>query len=365
MLKIRNIEEGGTVAILVFLLGCVGLVSVIALDKLYWRTGVLAEGWPDLSLGHSMRSAMIFISVSAICWSLSSGKKPQLVLGESNGATPERLGILGALSVSAIFLLLFIFEPATFSNLSHEGGPIECGSALLLLGGCLVFVISFTKSRNVSSDPRATRLSLVFLSLVLFVVAMEEISWLQRVLRFETPRALGRNVQDEMSFHNLPHVATCAENLYYFGAFLFLVVLPFIRLLYPSLLNSRYLRTLMARPFIGVIGSIACAYNFDMWNIAFTQVAFFGSLVILFVFAMLSSSRSERGILGFAIVLLAATQALFLLNGMNFARLWEVTEYKEFLIPLALFAYSLDVFTGVNEMGGYPYQGSEQVDGDG
>lgn len=125
---------------------------------------------------------------------------------------------------------------------------------------------------------------------------------------------------------------------------MFLVVFPFIRSLFPSISNNNYLRIFVARPFIGVIGSIACAYNFDMWNIIFTQITFFGSLVILCAFALFSSVRNERYIIFFTIVLIITSQILFLVNGKNFDRLWEITEYKEFLIPLAFFIYSWDVF---------------------
>ncbi len=180
------------------------------------------------------------------------------------------------------------------------------------------------------------------LDLVELIMAMEEVSWFQRVMEIETPKLFESNSQYEMNLHN--YATNYTENLYYFGAFVFLVVLPFIRSLFPFVLNNKYLKIFVARPFIGVIGTIACAYNFDMWNIIFTQITFFGSLVILFAFAIFSSVRNERYVILFTIVLITITQILFLVNGINFDRLWEITEYKEFLISLALFIYSLDVF---------------------
>ena len=347
-MKTKNIEKENTVAITIFLPGCIGLVSVIALDKLYWGTGVITEGWPNFSLGHLIRSIIIFVSILAIFWSLIGRNRPKLILDESNGVPLERLSILGALSVSVIILFLFIFEPSTFNVLSLEDGPIEWGSALLLLGSCIIVAISFSKSRNVLNIPKVTQLSLALLSLVFFVMAMEEISWFQRVLEIETPKAFDGNPHHEMNLHN--YATNYVENIYYFGAFLFLVVLPFVRLLFPYVSNNNYLRIFVARPFIGIIGSIACAYNFDMWNIIFTQIAFGGSIVILFAFAIFSSNRNEKYIILFTIFLIATTQVLFLINGVNFVRLWEVTEYKELLIPLVLFIYSLDVSTYINRV---------------
>lgn len=130
------------------------------------------------------------------------------------------------------------------------------------------------------------------------------------------------------------------ENLYYSGAFVFQVVLPFIRSLFPFASNNNYLKIFLPRPFIGVMGSIACTYNFDIWNNIFIQLTFFSILAVLCAFVVFSSARIERYIVLFTIVLLATTQLIFLFNGINFERLWEVTENKELFIPMVLFIYS-------------------------
>jgi hypothetical protein len=145
-----------------------------------------------------------------------------------------------------------------------------------------------------------------------------------------------------MNLHNF--ATNYVENLYYFGTFVFLVVLPFMRSLFPFISNNNYLKIFVGRPFIGVIGSIAFAYNFDMWNIIFTQIAFFGSLFILFTFYIFSIVKKEKFIILFTIIIIITSQLSFLSYGENFERIWEITEYKEFLIPLALFIYSLDIF---------------------
>jgi len=342
----KNIEKGNTFSIIAFLLGCIGLVLVIVVDKLYWGTGVFREGWPDFSPGYLFRSIIIACSVVAIFWSLIGSNRPKLILDDSNGVPYERLSILGVLSVSVIIIFLFIFESSTFNVLSLEDGPIEWGSALLLIFSCIVVAISFSKSRNVINFPVVVKLSLVLLSSVFFVMAMEEISWFQRIMEIETPKAFDGNIQHEMNLHNF--ATNYVENIYYFGTFLFLVVFPFIRHLFPYVSSNNYLRIFVARPFIGVIGSIAYAYNFDMWNVIFTQIAFFGGVVTLFTFVIFCSNRNDRYIISFTIILVVTTQVLFLINGSNFARIWEVTEYKELLIPFALFIYSLDVFAHIN-----------------
>ena len=98
------------------------------------------------------------------------------------------------------------------------------------------------------------------------------------------------------------------------------------------------------RPFIILLGAVISAYNFDMWNILFIQVSFLGSLIVLSLLATLSTDKNERTMIVVTLILLIVTQVIFLTNGDNFDRLWEVTEYKEFFISLAFFAYSVSVY---------------------
>jgi hypothetical protein len=338
-MNIENINATSTIA---FILGCIGLVAVMLFDELYWGNAILVEGWPNLSSGHIVRSIIIFISIVGMVWSLIGNKRPEFRLDENSELPFEQLSILGVLSVSIVFLFLFIFKPSTFNTLSLEDGVIEWGSFMFLFGGCVVAAFSLLLSRNVSNIPRGARLSIALLSLVFFVIAMEEVSWLQRTFEFKTPKMFGANLQHEMNLHNF--YTNIVENIYYNGVFFFLVVFPFIRLLFPCISNNNYLRIFVARPFIGVIGSIACAYNFDMWNVIFTQIAFFASLLTLFVFLICSTNCREKCITAFTIFLIIATQSIFIAKGANFDRLWEVTEYKEFFIPMVLFIYSIDLF---------------------
>lgn len=347
-MKYNIFENSRTVSVILFLFGGIGLILVVIFDGLYWRTGVFAEEWPDFTLGHLIRSIIIFVSVLGIFLGMVRSSKAKLVVDEYKWMPLELSSILGSLSASVIILFAFILKPSVFSALSLEDGPIEWGSFLLLFCSCIIIAIAFSKSRNVLSISNATQVSLVLLSFIFFVIAMEEVSWFQRILNIETPKVFGRNAQNEMNLHNF--ATNYIENIYYFGAFLFLVVLPFIRLFFLFVSSNNYLRVFVPLPFIAVVGSIACAYNFDMWDIIFTQIAFFGCVVILFIFAIFSSSKSEQYMILLAIFVIAVTQIFFLIKGANFSRLSEVTEYKEFFIPLAFFMYSLNVLSSINQV---------------
>ncbi len=276
---------------------------------------------------------------------LIGSKRPKLILDKSIGMslTPIRIFLL---LFSLSFSLLFIYKPSLFNTLSMEDGAIEWSSDKFLFVCCFLTAFSFFRSYKILNISKWTQLLLAFITLAFFVMAMEEVSWFQRELEIETPKVFKGNWQNEMNLHNF--ATDYSENIYYFGAFLCLVVLPFIQLLFPFVFNNKYLKIFIVRPYIAVIGAIACAYNFDMWNAILTQIAFFGSLAILSAFAIFSNVRNERYMILFTIVLMIATQVLFLSNGENFKRLWEVTEYKEFLILLVLLLYSLDILTYSN-----------------
>jgi hypothetical protein len=311
----------------------------MAFEKLFWGSRIFYEGWPNFSIRRTFRLIVVFLSSIGIFWSLIGDRKPKLVLFENIG--PERISIGLVLLFSVITLILFSFHPSIFNSLSKEDGLIEQASAIFLFGSCLIALFALIKYKHEIKDSKLTRLSLAILSFIFFIMAMEEVSWFQRVLEIETPEAFEGNVQHEMNLHNF--ATGTVENLYYIGSFVFLVLFPFFRFLWPFIANNNYLKIFVARPYIGVIGSIACAYNFDMWNIIFIQMTFIGSLVILSVFAIFSSIKKERNLLFFTILLITTSQFLFLYKGEYFDRLWEITEYKEFYISLAFLIYSLDV----------------------
>ena len=119
-LKIINLENYNAVSVIVFILGNAGLVLVMALDKIYWHTGVFSEGWPDFSHSKIIRSIVIFLFVSAIFWSMIGNNRPEFMFVEKNRSRLKLLPILGAITLSVYILYLFVFEPSTFNNLSLE-----------------------------------------------------------------------------------------------------------------------------------------------------------------------------------------------------------------------------------------------------
>ena len=272
-------------------------------------------------------------------------QKPIFLISERKGASFELASIIMVLFISVITLSLFMFNPSTFNKLSKEDNVIEWGSAILLFGSFLFTGLTMLNYHRSSNNLSFVKLFIGLMSLAFFIIFMEEVSWFQRVLEVKTPESFGSNVQDEMNLHNFATEFT--EYAYYLGAFVFLVIFPFFRFIFPTISSNDFLKIIAPRPFIGIIGSISCSYNFDMWNNIFIQISFFSSLVILSLFTIFSINRFDRNITLFTLFLITNNQILFLTFGENFDRLWEITEYKELFIPFGFFIYSIDLYLNV------------------
>ncbi|MDQ6950943.1 MAG: hypothetical protein Q9M26_04695 [Mariprofundales bacterium] len=332
--------------ITLFVLGCLGIFSVAMLDILYWHTTIFAEGIPQFSVGYIARSALIFISVLVMFLALLSKRWQYVARFDDDQGRMKIAIIVAALSFSLLFLLLFMFRHALFSAYSLEDAPVEWASAVFLFCGSALFFIACFRAKYRFLASATIYLSLALLSFILFIIAMEEVSWFQRVLTIQTPEMFANTPQHEMNLHNF--ATDYFENGYYFGTYLFTVILPFVYLLFPRFSSWRYLRIFIARPFVMMVGFIPCAYNFDMWNISWMQGSFFASIIILVSIVLFSRDRMNKLLSGGMMVLMIVTQCLLLSHGENFARIWEVTEYKELFIALILFLYSLDVLFFLN-----------------
>jgi hypothetical protein len=342
----------------VLILGLSGLLSVLAFDHFYWRLDIFREVWPNFSRGHLLRSSAIILSISALCFSAyryrsrlngSATKGPD----QLKWSAFERWSVSASLLTSLGFLILFLLKPFVFSALSLEDQPVEWASAAFLFAGSALFAAAFLKSRGNRQLTLLIRVTLLLFMVLLLLIGLEETSWFQRVFNVSPPdKFLIGNVQSEINLHNF--ATNLTENAYYFGGFVFLVMLPFMRVLGIFPAGNRFFDIFIPRSYLIGIGALACAYNFDMWNIAFTQVEFFGSVAILLTCSAIGSKGFERPIFAGIALLVVVTQAVFLARGKWFDRFYEVTEFKEMFIPLGFALFALDVYRRVNRR---PHQG--------
>lgn len=304
---------------------------------------LFSEGIPIFSMNYIVESFVIFLGLFIFFLGIIKGKILTLNLFTKRNGGFEKYSVYLTLSLSILFVTIFVLDPISFGKYSLEDNIIEWLSALLLFASSFLFLFASIKYSKTSSIIKLNLWIFYFLSLTFFVLAMEEISWFQRVLDIETPEnsVFKHNNQNELNIHNF--ATNYLENLYYFGSFLFLVFLPFIGLIFKDVLKQSQISMFIPRPFIAIIGSVFCSYNYDMWNIIFTQYAFFSALIILFYYMKYSPTNQTKIIILFTSLLIIISQFLFIFYGDNFVRIWEVTEYKEFLIPFGFLIYALNL----------------------
>lgn len=107
--------------------------------------------------------------------------------------------VLGPLAFLAGFAALRLAVPETIPRLLKEDGALEYLQVLLYAAAAvLAFLIALR-----ASTP-TVRWGFVLFGLGCAFVALEEVSWGERILGFEPPEAIrGLNTQDEMTLHNL------------------------------------------------------------------------------------------------------------------------------------------------------------------
>ncbi len=115
-----------------------------------------------------------------------------------------------ALSLSLVLahpILRLMGDGGLASGLALEDGPLETIGALAsLIGGCLV-AVALLWGRRADELPGATRRQrwfLWFLSISFLLMFLEETSWCQRILHYQTPAWLAAiNTPREATLHNL------------------------------------------------------------------------------------------------------------------------------------------------------------------
>lgn len=342
-MKNKIIQKSNVVGFILYIFGLIGIVLVLYIDKNHLSINLLEIGEPNFNINYLIRTLAIFISILMLLYGLIINKRINLrLLLDSNSKFIDKWLLYGTLTLSVFFLLLLILNPYFFSIISDEDNIIEWSSALFLFGTSITFLVTLKITYKNTSIAKYNRWLLLFFSMAFFMVAMEEVSWFQRVIGFNTPQAFEGNLQQEVNLHNF--ATNYSENIYYQGSFGFLVILPFIHLISPTYIKIKHLKHFIPRPLIAIIGAFSCSYNFDRWDSIITQLTFFSCIIILASFVIFSTNKKERNIILFTIVLLIIQQVIFLNSGTDYLSPYVLKEYKEFFIPIGFFAYSLNVF---------------------
>ncbi len=354
---------------LLFMLAIVAVATAFYMDIFVLKISFIAEGLPQFGVSYVFRSFLIMLSALFFVGAILSRDFPKR---KKPGITRPRLadnmsswGVLtlsvksfterdlfritvkevilwSVLLFSAMFVLIFIMEPRLFRWLGSEDRPIEMLSALCSFVASGIFVYNFLSFKR-STVKRRRLLSFICIGFAccFFLIAMEEISWFQRIASIETPKALGGNLQAEMNLHNF--ATDYIENIYYFGAFVFLVLMAFIRENSSFFERHDSIGFFIPSRFVLFSSAIFLAYNYDMWNLLHIQLGFFVTLFILAYYTYSWGFLQRISYLHILLCTYVVTQLLFIILGKRFMRIWGVTEYKELFIPLSFLIYSFEV----------------------
>lgn len=327
-------------------LSALGLLIIATIVIGYYESQLaahplLSERPPEFHWQALLRSSVIAIVCCAfiLLWVRADSIKRWSVIDKHNKR--DRLLIFITLASATLFVSILSWSPKLFFRLAVEDGVVEYLSAVfLLLSSWSLWMTSRRLSKNTSVD-RLVQIGFIALALVVFIIGMEEISWMQRIFGYATPTAFDANWQGEMNFHNFS--TNVSENAYYFGSWLFLVLVPLLFLNQPSHHKaSKLIGPFLASSPIILIAMIPAAFNFDMWNIVFSQIAYLMSVSIC-VYALMAINNINLSTSVFLVLFVLLTiQISFFHLGDSMLRSYGATEYRELFIAWSLWLYALD-----------------------
>lgn len=341
----------------VSLLSVLVMVCLVGIERSLFGVRYFSERMPEVE-PYNLWHAWVALSLSLAAIQGFTRDASWLGTPVLRLASRRELWISIAMLVfSAAAAVLFTVDAATFSGLAREDNIFEWLSALLIIASSVFFALGAIGQLRLAYGG-AGRIAWLaacaagFFSLVLFIVGMEEISWMQRVFSISTPDALlGLNKQQELNLHNIS--TGFSELLYYTGSFVLLTLAPFIWL---YLRNGVALGRLEAfAPSVLVLAASApmAAFNSDNWSMLPTQMMVMMTVIILLVIADLalrSGLWREFGVLTAAAILIVAIQELFVLQAHELVRIWDPTEYKELFIAVGLAIYGYETWSRLRSL---------------
>jgi len=317
-------------------------IVVFCLDYFCYEQIAFHDNAPNFTLPFILRSLALFLSTYLFIKAFENKavkyvEKESFLKGKLN-----RIGLSIGILLTTYFSYLLIFKNEVFDALAKEDSIVEYSSALLaFLSSILLLFCYFKYFHSPRSKNVLLKIIVLTIAFGLFLIAMEEISWFQRIIDFKTPDAFKSNGQREFNLHNFQ--TNYVEGVYYFGAFIFFLFIPYINT-NTRFFKNRNLEILVPSRALIIIGALSSTYNYDMWNIAFMQIAFYGSIIILWQLSKKEIQKRERLFLRFTIIFIIVIQIVFVSFGANYIRLWSITEYREFIIPFGSLIYSFDLY---------------------
>lgn len=128
------------------------------------------------------------------------------VVGTVLTGTRARIDV--AISVAFVgafscFFLYALLNPPVYGRFFAEDGPFEDLTAIAFFACCLMYAVAFRRYLAQPEKISLIALLILFCSVFSLFLALEEISYGQRIFGWQTPVLLKENLQQESNLHNL------------------------------------------------------------------------------------------------------------------------------------------------------------------
>lgn len=258
--------------------------------------------------------------------------------------------LYGTILFAALLAGLIAVDPVTADWIAYEDFIIESMTALGALAASLVVLavaLGFLFKKSYLRGGFGLLMAVAF-----FVIAMEEISWMQRILEIEPDDFfLENNIQKEINFHNLNTAMTMM--IFSIVVFVVFTIVPFLKNVVGRLLDVvRFSQLKIFIPSQWLILVFAIAQGFSMSFAIYPQMYHMIILaltaLLLLYFVLIRSPdyiKDRRTILYLTILVILAGMMAVNTNvlGGTDMRAWFPSEYREFFICLGIFLYSIDL----------------------
>ncbi|WP_299326645.1 hypothetical protein [Parasphingopyxis sp.] len=315
------------------MLVALSLYEYVALD---WHP---AREEPALyTVYHWMRMAITLALAAMLARAV--GAQPELDDTPSLTDRERQMGTVSLAMAIGVIALLAANRPL-FHAMAAEDLALEWASALLIFAGGALFLAAAANGWKTGRNRFDLLVMLGFGGLFL-LIAMEEISWGQRVIGFATPEAMAEaNWQNEFNFHNLQ--TDISELGYYAGAGILLIVLPLVRDAMPNWAPIRRFAAFIPDRMTALVSAPMLFLSYGHWNLLPIQwLAFFGimTMVIFARSAWRRGKRDEATLFATMGAAVAIGQLAVLTFGPSMIEIFDATEYREFFIALGLACFA-------------------------
>ncbi len=294
-------------------------------------------------LGRMAVSAMLAIILVLAC--AKPWLSEQVPAREKLWPAEMRNGIVVA-AIAAAAVAILAWNPDLFHWFAREDNILEWLSALFILIGALFFLYAAARSsrQGISGPGNILRKLLIPIGFagLFFLIGMEEISWGQRLLGFETPEGLAeRNWQQEFNFHNIH--TDLFELAYYLGTGAFLIILPLAAPLLRSWPAFNFFSDFVPNRLVAMLTAPGVIFSYGHWNLMPLQFLTFATFFAMLVFAVSAKRDGRAGefrLFGAIAALIAIGQVIVLHYGPQMIDVPDATEFRELFISIGLFAFA-------------------------